>query len=84
VEKIKINGSLEEMLVQLKKLGCEPSVYRRGDLWRAHVNRCGCFWEDNKSPAVALRKAARAWVAKGRPTDGVAACPEDQKHVRGA
>jgi len=40
--------------------GNEPSIYRRGDVWRYHVNRCGNNWEDDADPAKAARLAKRS------------------------
>lgn len=63
---------LESSLAYLKTNGCFPSVHRRGDLWRAHVNTAGNFWADAETPEKALDAAIELWVAKGKPMDGLA------------
>jgi len=56
----------------LKSRGCYPSIYRRGDMWRAHVNAAGNFWADARTPYAALEKAVQLWREKGCPKDGMA------------
>ena len=63
--------SLSRELLDLKNEGCFPSLYLRGDVWRAHVNRAGNFWADDKSPLNAIRRAANMWRNAGKPKDGV-------------
>ena len=65
--------SLSEALRDLAKQGCVPSVYRRGDLWRAHVNMAGNCWADESTPLKALRAAVKLWERAGKPVDGMAA-----------
>jgi len=67
---------LHTVLFRLAGLGCVPSVYRRGSLWRAHVNMAGNFWEDADTPAGALLAAEKAWRKAGCPADGAAADPD--------
>lgn len=63
---------LEQLMEKLKSYGCHPSVYRRGNFWRAHVNAAGNFWEDNKCPFTALNEAFHRWEKAGKPLDGMA------------
>ena len=65
--------TLNKRLQWLVKRGCVPSIYRRGSLWRAHVNMAGNFWEDHEDPCQALGKAVVRWKRKGCPMDGKAA-----------
>ncbi len=65
--------TLSKMLNDLAKQGYVPSIYRRGDLWRAHVNMAGNFWEDASTPLKALRAAIKLWEKAGKPVDGMAA-----------
>lgn len=65
--------SLNELLLRLSKQGCYPCISRRGDLWRAHVNQAGNYWEERSTPQAALEAAARAWGKAGKPMDGLAA-----------
>jgi|GEM_PF-3431950 len=58
--------SYEQLRHYLITEGCEPSLYKRGHLYRAHVNRGGNFWEDAETPIKALRKASMLWVNSGR------------------
>lgn len=64
--------TLEDLLLLLMEYDCYPSIYRRGNGWRAHVNRYGNFWEDHEDPKVALEKATENWEKAGRPMDGEA------------
>jgi len=64
--------TLNKRMQNLKKMGCHPSIYRRGTLWRAHVNRAGNFWADDDSPFAALESAVKLWKKKGCPLDGAA------------
>jgi hypothetical protein len=64
--------TITKRLNWLKQRGCYPSIYRRGDLWRAHVNMYGNFWVDEISPFLALEKAVRLWKKRGCPLDGAA------------
>jgi len=63
---------LNKRMKWLKFYGCYPSIYMRGDMWRAHVNACGNFWADAKTPHEALENAVKLWESKGRPMDGMA------------
>jgi len=65
---------LHERLTWLVKQGCYPCLsYRGRNVWRAHVNACGNFWDEGETPAVALDKALTTWTKAGRPMDGLAA-----------
>ena len=68
-----MSGCLEEQLNKLAALGCYPSIYRRGEGWRVHINAAGNFWADDPSITGALHKAFRSWDERGRPMDGMAA-----------
>ena len=61
---------LNKRLQNLKKRGCSPSIYLRGNIWRAHVNRSGNFWDEHEDPCQALERAVSLWVKKGCPMDG--------------
>lgn len=61
---------LDALLRALKAKGCHPSIYRRGRLWRAHVNAAGNFWEDRQTPTEALLAASEAWHLAGSPKEG--------------
>ena len=63
---------LNDRMEWLKSRGCYPSIYRRGDMWRAHVNASGNFWADSRTPLKALEEAVKLWQEKGRPMDGMA------------
>ena len=65
--------TLAKRLIWLKKRGCFPSIYLRGNMWRAHVNSSGNIWEDAHYPGVAMELAVKLWIRKGRPMDGMAA-----------
>lgn len=66
--------NLTELLKSLARQGCYPSIYRRGrDIWRAHVNAAGNFWEDASTPYKALTKAVQLWRKSGKRMDGMAA-----------
>ena len=64
--------NLSKRLKWLKDRGCFPSIYRRGNLWRAHINRAGNFWADGESAFIALEEAVKLWKKKGKPMDGFA------------
>lgn len=64
--------NLSERMIWLARRGCYPCTSRRGDLWRAHVNQCGDWWEDAPTPHLALEKATKNWVEGGCPMDGIA------------
>jgi hypothetical protein len=64
--------NLNDQLLILKRKGCWPSVYCRGNLWRAHVNVAGNYWADADTPEKALFNAVELWQKKGRPMDGLA------------
>ena len=63
---------LNEKIKWLKSHGCYPSIYRRGDVWRTHVNAAGNFWADARTPLKALEDAVKLWQDKGCPMDGMA------------
>ena len=66
--------TLNELLKNLAKQGCYPSVYQRvKGLWRAHVNMAGNFWQDASTPLIALQMAVASWERAGKPVDGQAA-----------
>lgn len=65
--------SLSELLISLSECGCYPSIYRRGNSWRAHVNAAGGWWADGPTPFAALDAAVQAWKSAGWPMDGMAA-----------
>ncbi len=65
--------ALEDQLEFLASKGCTPSLYRRGKVWRAHINAAGNFWADDKNSAVALQKVVALWEEKGCPLDGMSA-----------
>lgn len=68
---VRTTETLESLLLDLKAEGCYPSIYRRGPkIWRAHVNQCGNYWDDGRTPLAALRKAVKAWRKNGKPMDG--------------
>lgn len=64
---------LNEKLLWLKNQGCFPSIYLRGNVWRAHVNAGGNYWEESDTPLKALTLATSVWVSAGKPIDGMAA-----------
>ena len=66
------NEELGAMLKDLESQGCFPSIYKRGRMWRAHVNRAGNFWDESPDPVFALAAATRAWKRAGKPMDGAA------------
>jgi hypothetical protein len=63
---------LETMLSRLARSGCFPSIYRRGPLWRAHVNAAGNYWAEKKSPSEAMAAAIDLWKSAEKPMDGMA------------
>lgn len=66
---------LEDVLEQLIKLGCVPGMYRRGKVWRVHINTAGNYWAENENPVAAFCEAFKMWHDAGRPKDGHAAVP---------
>lgn len=66
-------SDLSSLLLSLKARGCVPGIYLRGDMWRAHVNRCGNYWADAATPYAALSEAAAMWFRADCPRDGQAA-----------
>ncbi len=64
---------LNTLLKRLASEGCHPSIYKRGDLWRAHVNAAGNYWADDTTPLKAMREAVKLWQAAGKSVDGIAA-----------
>ena len=67
---MKYPHTLNELFKYLTRQGCYPSIYRRGDLYRAHVNIAGNYWEDEKTPYKAMRSAIKLWENAGKPMDG--------------
>lgn len=65
--------SLADVLLSLAKEGCYPGVYRRGNLWRAHIHVSGNWWADRECPLQALIEAEKVWKVAGKPMDGAAA-----------
>jgi len=65
--------TLSKLLIHLAEQGCFPSIYRRGEVWRAHVNAAGNYWADANTPYKALREAVASWRGAGKPMDGMAA-----------
>ena len=63
--------NLSQELKDLQDAGCSPSLYLRGDVWRAHINRAGNFWAEDKIALNAVRKAVNMWRNAGKPMDGV-------------
>lgn len=63
---------LEERIAWLKANGCTPSIYARGEGYRAHVNAAGNFWADAKTPRKAMEDAVRLWKSARCPLDGTA------------
>lgn len=61
-----ITGQLE----WLKEQGCHPSLYRRGNLWRVHINMAGNWWAEDKSLSNAVSMAIDAWIKGGKIMDG--------------
>lgn len=72
-----MGSKLEDLLMNLTERGCYPSLYRRGKVWRAHVNWAGNFWEDASTPHEALEKACLSWKAHGCKMDGAADIPKE-------
>jgi len=70
---------MNQLLLRLAKEGCHPSIYRRGDLWRAHVNAAGNYWADRKTPQAALEAAVKLWIKAGKPMDGMACVVNEAK-----
>ena len=64
--------TLSILLQKLANEGCFPSIYRRGDIWRAHVNAAGNCWHEGTTPLRALRGAVKLWEIAGKPADGMA------------
>ena len=62
-----------EQLEGLAAIGCSPSIYRRGEKWRFHVNANGNYWADNKDLLKAIKRARWLWERNGCPMDGMAA-----------
>ena len=64
--------SVQQQLQFLVEMGCYPSIHRRGDIWRAHVNTSGNYWAEGKTPHTAIKKAKEMWMKAGCPLDGAA------------
>ena len=62
--------NLNDTLKALASKGCRPSIYRRGNMWRAHINIAGNFWSDGSTPLQALMDAEALWRAKNCPKEG--------------
>lgn len=64
--------NITSKLEWLKGQGCHPSIYRRGDLWRVHINMAGNWWEEHESLSKAVNMAIDTWVKGGKMMDGLA------------
>lgn len=53
------------IVVSLKNEGHNPSFYKRGNVYRSHIDKCGNFWEDSDSPITAIEKAVENWKKYG-------------------
>jgi len=62
-------ATLSKLIKDLEKQGCYPGIYRRGNLYRAHVNISGNFWADENTPFKALKAAVKMWEQKGKPME---------------
>lgn len=62
-----------QRLKWLADRGCFPSIYYRGDGWRAHINASGNMWSDGDTLEDALEGAVALWKKRGKPKDGRAA-----------
>lgn len=49
--------TLDAMLYDLLESGHRPSLYFRGDVFRAHVDAGDNLWADDKSPSSAMYRA---------------------------
>lgn len=49
-----------DLLVDLAAMGYTPGIYRRGRLWRVHIDVGGNFWHDGRTPLSAFRGAIKA------------------------
>jgi len=65
-------SKVDTMLQWLDRRGCHPSIYHRGELWRAHINKAGNWWAEGETREKALSEAIRLWYEAGRPMDGEA------------
>ncbi len=72
-------SSVQDGLGKLRAAGCHPGTYPRGDLFRFHVNIYGNYWADAPTPLEAMREAIDLWEAPGRPVDGAAALPFNER-----
>jgi len=73
IQQLESESGLQQKLFVLSEIGCHPSIYRRGGLWRAHVNACGNYWAESAvSPLHALNRAISDWREAGCPMDGLA------------
>ena len=77
IEENMIAVELEKDLEWLSSLGCYPSIYKRGNLWRAHVNMAGNYWAERETPALALSAAIILWETNGKQMDGYANSGKD-------
>jgi len=64
--------TLSKLFKDLENQGCYPGIYRRGNLYRAHVNIYGNYWADENTPFKALKEAIKLWENAGKPMDGAA------------
>jgi len=71
--------SLNDKLNWLGSLGCYPCISKRRDIWRAHINAAGNFWDEGATPVLALDGAIEIWETAGRPMDGYADMHECQR-----
>jgi hypothetical protein len=65
--------TLNKLITGLTAEGCFPGIYRRGKLYRAHVNISGNYWADEPTPFKAMKEAIKLWTDAGKPMDGNAA-----------
>lgn len=63
-------ATLAKLFKCLERAGCYPGIYRRGKLYRAHVNISGNYWSDKNTPFKALTSAVKLWENAGKPMDG--------------
>ena len=59
--------TLEMMLFDLVESGHRPSIYFRGDVFRAHVDVGGNFWGEDELPNYAMNKAIELYVENNGP-----------------
>jgi hypothetical protein len=55
-------AKIGQVLTRLAELGYQPGIYKRGNLWRAHVSVTGNTWHDSPTAWGALVGAIRAQI----------------------